>query len=89
MDEPMVLTELERLAILGTQAREREVARAGEEVRADWRAALGAIEGRLGLSAGALGPTHDVRADTWAVAERADAATLLPDADAPTDGGVG
>ena len=58
------LTDNERVAILGMQARDRELVRTQAELYGGWRHDLSAVEQRLGLPAGALGTTHFVRADT-------------------------
>lgn len=53
------LTPMERSAIAGLQAREREVQREIlEPLQKDSREVCGEIEARLGLSDGAIGTTH-------------------------------
>ena len=54
----MELTELERMALAGLQARDREVAAAADALQREYRRFLALVEERLGLPAGAVGTTH-------------------------------
>ena len=54
------LTDIERLALQGIQARQ-------QQVQFDQLLLLRAIERRLQLSAGAIGTTHQIDATTWRV----------------------
>ena len=64
------LTDIERIALQGIQARQ-------QQVQFDQLALLRAVEERLRLSAGAIGTTHQIDASTWRVsAVRADDAPM-------------
>lgn len=67
MTDSTALTDIERVLILGVQARERELAREQVVVQEDWARVRAAIEERLKLPAGAIGTTHGVSTAPWAV----------------------
>lgn len=54
------LTDIERVALIGIQAR-------SQAVQIDQLALLRAIEERLRLPIGAIGTTHQIDAQTWRV----------------------
>ena len=72
----MDLTDLERIALAGLSAREREIL---DQYVAPWRqdhqTVLRSIEDRLALPAGALGTTHAITDNQVVALEAADAQT--------------
>lgn len=59
---PNPLAPIERLALLGLTARERDLA-------ADYATFRQTVEARLTLPAGAIGTTHGIDATAWTVVE--------------------
>lgn len=74
--QAVALTPLERLALQGIMARDRELGRALAELRDDDAAARGLIEGAHGLATGALGTTHRLDLEAWRI-------VAVPNAPAP------
>ena len=72
----MELTDLERIALAGLLAREREILdRYVLPWRADRTTLVSAVEARLGLPPGAIGTTHALADDRVLRQEPADAET--------------
>ncbi len=62
-EEPLPLTDIERMLVLGIQARDRELGQTAAKVQADYAAILKQIEERLGLPSDALKTTHGIGPD--------------------------
>lgn len=58
--DPLPLTSLERMAVEGMLARDREANRLVAEVRAGWAKLWPEVEDRLELPRGSIGKTHTV-----------------------------
>ena len=75
------MTERELREFLGLSARDRELGRAANALRADHEATLRLLERRLGLSRGAVGTTHAIDHGSGAVV------SALPEIDQRPGGG--